>query len=138
MRAALTVPMMEAATRDIAITADGATPEGAEGMLEFMYTAGFLQDLLLCTKQLPDGADPLLVLPLAHFYGLGDLTQVCAERSADGATGGNIARTRRVLNKYRDADACVASAWEKVLGSVAGTGGPNTLLRSLLADVLTR
>eukprot|EP00662_Eupelagonemidae_sp_cell21_P004946 gene4946-17722_t len=59
MGAAFSIGMEEATVKSITVDVDGATPASVENMLEFMYT-----------KHVPTGADPVQLLPLAHFYQL--------------------------------------------------------------------
>jgi len=104
-RSAFSVPMREAADRQINMT--DASAEAVEAMLAFIYS----QEL--------DESRTFVMLPLAHRYEVVDLADACIASMARSANATNIVSTVLALKPLVGCLASAQAAWKQVLESAA-------------------
>lgn len=123
MHTAFVAPMREAKEQVVTIDFPDATEDGVELMLEYMYT-----------KEVRDGGDYSLLLPLAHFYQMPELTALCTRKIVDRVTEQNVVHTLRMLNRYKDIPE-VDESRKKLVRKIAGDREPTQLLREVAGAV---
>ena len=71
----------------------------------------------LCTGNINENSNFVLLLPLAHRYGVSDLVEICASSIADDLCPENVVSSLAALRRFREDD-IVKKHWNNALNNI--------------------